>query len=96
MILLCLAQPLPPQSGTALRGASERHGRHGCATLYRCSQHRCRAGEIIRCPWHLWEFDIATGRCLVDAEARVKTYPVSIENGDVIVYADLADLPPQP
>src|SRR5215212_3501557 len=23
-------------------------------------------GEIIRCPWHLWEFEIATGRCLVD------------------------------
>jgi nitrite reductase/ring-hydroxylating ferredoxin subunit len=24
-----------------------------------------REGEIIRCPWHLWEFEIATGRCLV-------------------------------
>ena len=32
------------------------------------------------------------GRYLVDAEAWVKTYPVSIENGDVVVYADLADL----
>ncbi len=35
-----------------------------------------RDGEIIRCPWHMWEFEIATGRCLVDAKARVKTYPV--------------------
>ena len=50
-------------------------------------------GEIIRCPWHLWEFEIATGRCLVDPRMRVKTYPVAIEDGWVVVYADAADLP---
>ena len=55
-----------------------------------------RDGEIIRCPWHLWEFEIATGRCLVDPKARVKTYPVLVEDGQVVVYADPADLPPQP
>ena len=53
-----------------------------------------RDGEIIRCPWHLWEFEIATGRCLVDPRARVKTYPVVIENGHVVVYANPVDLPP--
>ena len=53
-------------------------------------------GEIIRCPWHLWEFEIATGRCLVDPRARVKTYPVAIEDGQVVVYADPADLPAVP
>ena len=52
-----------------------------------------RDGEIIRCPWHLWEFEIATGRCLVDPRARVKTYPVAVEAGLVVVYADPADLP---
>ena len=55
-----------------------------------------REGEIIRCPWHLWEFDILTGRCLVDPKVRVKMYPVVVENGDVVVYADPADLPIQP
>ena len=50
-------------------------------------------GEIIRCPWHLWEFEIATGRCLVDPKARVKTYPVVVEEGRVVVYADPKDLP---
>ena len=45
-------------------------------------------GEIIRCPWHLWEFEIATGRCLVDPVARVKTYPVVVENQRVIVEYD--------
>jgi len=55
-----------------------------------------RDGEIIRCPWHLWEFDITTGHCLVDARARVKTYPVVVESDQVVVYADPTDLPPQP
>jgi nitrite reductase/ring-hydroxylating ferredoxin subunit len=55
-----------------------------------------RDGEIIRCPWHLWEFDLLTGLCLVDPKVRVKTYPVSIEAGEVVVYADPADLPQQP
>ncbi len=55
-----------------------------------------RDGEIIRCPWHLWEFEIATGRCLVDPKVRVKTYPVAVEDGQVVVYADPADLPQPP
>jgi nitrite reductase (NADH) small subunit len=52
-----------------------------------------REGEIIRCPWHLWEFEIETGRCLVDPAVRVKTYPVRVEAGMLVVYAREADLP---
>jgi len=51
-------------------------------------------GRIIRCPWHLWEFDITTGVCLVDPHMRVKTYPTAVEDGQVVVYADPADVPP--
>jgi hypothetical protein len=29
-------------------------------------------------------------------QGRVKTYPVAIEDGLVVVYADPADLPPPP
>ena len=39
-----------------------------------------RSGEILRCPWHMWEFDIKTGRALVDpVKARVKQFPVTVE-----------------
>jgi len=64
--------------------------------LLRDDHEIAQVGEIIRCPWHLWEFEIATGRCLVDPAMRVKTYPVSIEDGWVVVYADAADLPEIP
>lgn len=39
-----------------------------------------RAGEVVRCPWHGWEFDIITGRSVFNPHrVRVKTYPVIVE-----------------
>ena len=44
-----------------------------------------REGEIVRCAWHGWEFEIATGRALVDPNVRARTYPVKIDDGNVVV-----------
>ena len=39
-----------------------------------------REGEILRCPWHGWEFDVTTGRSWFDpARTRVRTYETSLE-----------------
>lgn len=44
-------------------------------------------GEILKCPWHSWEFDIRTGFSLFDPiNVRVKTYEVSEEEGNVFVH----------
>ena len=45
-------------------------------------------GEVLRCPWHQWTFDIATGRCLVNPKLRVATYLVKVEVDDVVVEYD--------
>ena len=44
-----------------------------------------RDGHVLRCAWHGWEFDIATGRALVDPRLRARSYPVSVEGGEVVV-----------
>ena len=44
-----------------------------------------RAGEIIRCSWHGWEFDIRTGKALIDPTLRARTYQVEVHGGDVYV-----------
>lgn len=44
-----------------------------------------REGEIIRCAWHGWEFDLLTGGCLVDDRLRVRTYPVEIHDGQLVI-----------
>jgi 3-phenylpropionate/trans-cinnamate dioxygenase ferredoxin subunit len=39
-----------------------------------------RRGEILRCPWHGWEFDVKTGQSWWDpARTRVRRYEVSVE-----------------
>jgi nitrite reductase/ring-hydroxylating ferredoxin subunit len=44
-----------------------------------------RQGEIIRCPWHSWEFDLATGKSWCDPGAvRVKSYPVEVAAGAAV------------
>ncbi|MCG7205123.1 Rieske (2Fe-2S) protein [Streptomyces arenae] len=43
-----------------------------------------RAGEIVSCPWHHWEFEIATGRTIFSSRQRVRGYPVSVVPADVL------------
>jgi nitrite reductase/ring-hydroxylating ferredoxin subunit len=44
-----------------------------------------REGELVRCAWHGWEFEIATGRPLVDGRMRAKTYAVEVADDGVYV-----------
>lgn len=40
-----------------------------------------RDQEILQCPWHGWEFEIATGRTYFNPHRmRVKTYEVTVES----------------
>ncbi|TNJ63977.1 Rieske (2Fe-2S) protein [Paenibacillus hemerocallicola] len=48
-----------------------------------------REGEIVRCPWHQWEFDIKTGQMIVDPKMRTKTYEVTVETFDVTVVDEM-------
>jgi 3-phenylpropionate/trans-cinnamate dioxygenase ferredoxin subunit len=41
---------------------------------------------VLRCPWHGYEFDLETGRCLADPERmRVRVYKVEVEDGTVFL-----------
>ena len=45
-----------------------------------------RKGEILRCPWHGWEFDIRTGQSYCDPEKiRTRSYPVEVSPGQTVV-----------
>ena len=42
--------------------------------------HLSRQGQILRCPWHGWEFDIQTGQSWFDPKrVRVRSYDVMLE-----------------
>ena len=40
---------------------------------------------LLRCPRHRWEYDPATGRSLVDPSAKLKVWPVVVEDGDAFL-----------
>jgi nitrite reductase/ring-hydroxylating ferredoxin subunit len=47
-----------------------------------------RQGARVRCPWHKWDFDIASGDCVVDARLRVRRYAAWIDGEELVVSLD--------
>ena len=43
-----------------------------------------RENEILRCPWHGWEFDLHSGQCLTD-QRKLKRFPVHIRDGAIYI-----------
>jgi 3-phenylpropionate/trans-cinnamate dioxygenase ferredoxin subunit len=53
---------------------------------YRLTRH----GEMLRCPWHCWEFDIRTGQSWCDPESmQARMYPVAVEPGESLAKGPL-------
>ena len=42
-------------------------------------------GTIVTCPWHGWQFDVASGSSPVNPSARVQKYPVKIEGENISI-----------
>ena len=70
------------------QGGSLYHGR--LVGLIEASEPGCyrysRRGEIVRCPWHGWEFDLRTGKSWCEPDrVRARQFPVSIAPGATLV-----------
>jgi 3-phenylpropionate/trans-cinnamate dioxygenase ferredoxin subunit len=55
------------------RGGGLFHGIQTCLVESKEPGHYChsRRGEMVKCPWHGWEFDIRTGKSWCDPRASV-------------------------
>ena len=42
-------------------------------------------GEIVSCPWHMWEYNVRTGENVGNSSIKLTTYPVEIEGDDIKV-----------
>ena len=44
---------------------------------------RERVGELLRCGWHGWEFDMRNGQSWFDPKrVKVRSFPVAVESGE--------------
>jgi nitrite reductase/ring-hydroxylating ferredoxin subunit len=49
-----------------------------------------RRGELLRCPWHGWEFDLRTGKSWCEPERiKVRNYDLKVESGGALVEGPL-------
>lgn len=67
-----------------------------CGTLYAidntCPHQGGPLGEgyleesgTISCPWHAWNFDVRTGVSPIDPDVKVRTFPVRVVDGEILV-----------
>ncbi len=42
-------------------------------------------GEVVTCPWHMWQYNVCTGENLEDSLLKLETYPVQVEGDDIKV-----------
>src|SRR4051794_25691550 len=72
----------PHEGGPLCRGATVGLAESDEPGRYRLS----RKGELLRCPWHGWEFDIRTGQSWCDpTRVRARPYTVSVQPGTRLV-----------
>jgi len=69
-----------PHHGAPLCHGSVRRRSVGEPGRYALGERR-----VLRCPWHGWEFDLATGLCADDPAQRAAVYPAEIADGRVRV-----------
>jgi nitrite reductase/ring-hydroxylating ferredoxin subunit len=43
------------------------------------------SGTTLTCPWHGWQFDVTTGRCLTTPSVAQPRYSVRLDGPDILV-----------
>jgi nitrite reductase/ring-hydroxylating ferredoxin subunit len=73
-----LADRCPHQGGSLAAGCVTGNVSSSAPGEYRYE----RRGEMVRCPWHYWEFDIRTGHSRFDpARVKARRYEARVESG---------------
>ncbi|HXD68168.1 MAG TPA: Rieske (2Fe-2S) protein [Solirubrobacteraceae bacterium] len=78
----CIHQGGPVCSGELVGVTRRQLGAGGQAIGDRLDEHEMR----LVCPWHGWEYDLATGEVAHDRRRRLRSFPVTVEDG--VVYVD--------
>jgi nitrite reductase (NADH) small subunit len=54
--------------------------------------HGALHGFTLVCPWHAWEFDCRTGANDFDPDIVVPSFPVKVEDGEILIDLNVIDV----
>ena len=77
----CSHQGGPVCTGAVMGKVEAVHGPARTVVEERFSQEELH----LVCPWHGWEYDLATGECAVDRRYRLRAFPVEERDGEIWV-----------
>lgn len=43
------------------------------------------AGSVVTCPWHGWEYNVASGETVFNDQIKVQAFEVKVEGDDILV-----------
>jgi NAD(P)H-dependent nitrite reductase small subunit len=96
MLKVAKASEIPPGTGKVVEAGGKTIAVFNCEGTFYATDNACRhrggplgegslSGTTVTCPWHGWEYDVASGECQMDPSIKVQTFDVKIEGEDILI-----------
>ncbi|MBI2104934.1 MAG: Rieske 2Fe-2S domain-containing protein [Candidatus Omnitrophica bacterium] len=96
MIKVAAKSEIPPGTGKVVEVGGKAIAVFNCDGIFYAIENTCKhrggplgegslAGTTVTCPWHGWEYDVASGSCQTDPSTKVQAFSVKVEGDDVLV-----------
>ena len=96
MVKVASRSDIPPGTGKVVEAGGKTIAVFNCDGAFYAIENTCKhrggplgegglAGTTVTCPWHGWEYDVASGACAMDPSIKVQAFSVKVEGDDVLV-----------
>ena len=87
---------IPPGTGKVVQANGKSIAVFNCDGTFYAIDNTCKhrggplgegslSGTTVTCPWHGWEYHVASGACQMDPSITVQTFDVKVAGDDVLV-----------
>ena len=90
------ASEIPPGTGKVVEIGGKQLALFNCEGTFYAVDNTCKhqggplgegslSGKTVTCPWHGWEYDVATGVCETVPSVAVQRFDVKVDGDDLFV-----------
>ena len=96
MVKVAQVSEIPPGTGKVVQANGKAIAVFNCDGTFYAIDNTCKhrggplgegslLGTTVTCPWHGWEYDVASGSCSMDPSIAVQKFDVTVQGQDVLV-----------